>query len=1218
MGRTDKRSTGKRSIGKLLALSAASITTVLVSSHANAQVDVNPPLPNVLLLVDSSGSMEYQADGTELVTCTYNNNASDLTRWHTLVEVLTGTVQNRGCLAVPRDDANFITEFTFGGETPYDSTYHLPHHRLVSNDCVAGPGTVPSTPFEWPAGAIAYHAYNNTGTACGVAGFAQASDGLMDTFRDRVRFGLMTFDPLTDEGTGVAGGVINAATGFAGLWSYYNNWQGGGTAASGYPPACSGQMMEVGARNAAAPPWEGRMIAFGPPDATLLVTQQQYNDRIQEALLAMRPYGATPLNGMMADAYEFLRNDADSDPLNVGYDFGPKDDGYVNEGCRDQYVIVLSDGEPNLDLRPYCEAVGGVCPFPDKPEEIASNLFNTADPDDSVQVFAVGFGLSSGTGFDCNTLSIPADLNSGGQCDGATGSLEACCNLSRIAYEGGTSQAYFADNTAQLKTAISQVLAQIAAGSTSRTSPVFASVGATQIGSSNAPGVAFEFTSSFSPAPGALWGGNLERHRWQCNTVSGALVAELQDVEVLLGDDFSANLNSGSGPSRVFYTVVGTQSLVGSDPFIDSESTIRPNLAVPDDDGMGTYTGTWETGSITGLANIMQAAPAAMGMYPLPAACSATDLNAASEADCAYKVMNWQLGGSNGASFPSRENAFGAIYHASPGLLGAPTARLRDPSYTVFAQAQAERPVVLYTVTTDGQVHAFKVASNDPSEPGIEADTLENNELWSFMPPHALKGIVSQYSATQQILLDGTPVVTDTIFERTQAQAQLGGEVGGASWHSVLVAGGRGAGGFYYALDVTDPTAPEFLWQISTDTAGNPLFSDTTGTPTVARISMDDNGTLKEVGVAILPGGEGTLGVGTCARQGSSFAHIEAAYIPRSNVRCWNDGPGRSLTIVRLDTGEIIKTFRGVAADGPATINAGQVKIAGFDSPITGQPVAFPNLTGQTANRIYVADADGTLWRIDLSSTDPLDWEAHVAWDGYPLGSDNDDEGEPVQTKVLVSLDGEGNTVLLYATGDQETFHATATMKTRVWSVLEKPVAVGTVPFSTEANWYIPFDGGKRVTGPMAIFDEVVYFATFTPQPIGTNSCSDGFGSVWGVHFKDSYNSGSGPRPDPMLPVDPNANPIVFVDEQVQPAGTIVFGVAVTQEPACFETAAVTDSYSGSYNSITSSTPPSFVLSYHTGTGGTAAQGAKTKTQTKSLPTPKNSARIDSWAGVVE
>jgi len=567
---------------------------------------------------------------------------------------------------------------------------------------------------------------------------------------------------------------------------------------------------------------------------------------------------------------------------------------------------------------------------------------------------------------------------------------------------------------------------------------------------------------------------------------------------------------------------------------------------------------------------------------------------------------------------------FGAIYHATPAISGPPSAAIRDPAYEAFALANATRPLMLYSVTTDGQLHGFKIASNDPTDStGVLGDQLKNNELWSFLPPHVLPNILSQYSSAQQILLDGSPVVKDVVFERTLTQAIAGN----AGWHTMLVAGGRGAGGFYYAVDVTDPTTPQFRWQLSDTRAGGgleALFGSVSGTPAIATITVDDAGVAKEVGVAILPGGAGIPASGDCPRNNTNFAHIDTApgqttnYQPRSSVRCWQDGPARSLTIVRLDTGEVLMSFRGKTADGPASLDSSRVKVVGFDSPITGEPVPFPSLVGQISDRIYVGDADGTLWRIDLSSSDPQDWTAHIAWDAYSVSGDLPSEGQPVETRPVLSVDERGNTIIIYSTGDQENFFTPTTgMKNRIWSITEEPVAVGSVPFRNKENWFVPFDDGKRVTGALALFDEVVYFATFTPQT-GGNICDDGFGSIWGVHFVDRTITGGGPRPLPRLPQDPNAVPIVFVDEQPQATGTVVFGVSVTQEPSCFETASVTDEYVGTYTQITNIVPPRFTLSFHTGSKGQPSPGSQTNISKIVLPIPRNTSRIDSWAAIIE
>src|SRR5262249_22018974 len=150
-------------------------------------------------------------------------------------------------------------------------------------------------------------------------------------------------------------GSIVAASPFLGQWSYLRdssnpNYSLGtlfSGAADGLPANCAPprQAFEVGARHYGAPPWEGRMVQFPAQDASLLDIQRT-NDQIQRVLLATRPYGATPIDGMMDDARDYFW-------YHTG---GPKDDSYVSTAkCREQFIVLLTDGAPNLNLRPSCQ-----------------------------------------------------------------------------------------------------------------------------------------------------------------------------------------------------------------------------------------------------------------------------------------------------------------------------------------------------------------------------------------------------------------------------------------------------------------------------------------------------------------------------------------------------------------------------------------------------------------------------------------------------------------------------------------------------------------------------------------------------------------------------------------------------------------------------------------------------------------------------------------------
>src|SRR5678815_760942 len=268
-----------RSVTHLLLPAATAGAALSIASAAHAQIDITPPLPNVLLLIDTSGSMENMIDGTapegSAAACT-PNTTTPMNRWATLVSVLTGSIQNFSCSKIDRSSGLFKNEYRFGGIKPYDADYYLPFHRLLSNGCTPGPGTVPATWPGWPVGGIKYHDFSDASVACSAPGWQQNNDGILDTFRDRVRFGLMTFDTLPDPGTGASGSNYDASSGINGMWSYYLGWNASGSPANGNPPNCANHPFEVGARGPAAPPWEGRLTGFSPYDSTL-ATIQQYN-----------------------------------------------------------------------------------------------------------------------------------------------------------------------------------------------------------------------------------------------------------------------------------------------------------------------------------------------------------------------------------------------------------------------------------------------------------------------------------------------------------------------------------------------------------------------------------------------------------------------------------------------------------------------------------------------------------------------------------------------------------------------------------------------------------------------------------------------------------------------------------------------------------------------------------------------------------------------------
>ena len=1271
------------------------LSTLAIAFSASAQRDIAPPLPNVLLLVDTSGSMEYKTDGST-VTCNPANTAltNDKSRWVNVIEVLSGTINGYSCESMDRVSSTFKTgEYQLvAGTPPYDWRYPIPYHRPLSGGatgCAPGkgqlPGVSPANPFLWPTtNAVNYHRYSDTSLACGMS---LAGDGILDSFGSRVRFGLMTFDTEVDPNRGYApaGGDYTSANadtpgGQAGLWSYVV-----GSQAVGRPVGCTTPSVpqEVGARNGAAPVWEGRMVNFGNPNDADTATRQTLTNHVKEVLLATRPFGATPIAGMLRDAEDFFWNDPSNDPTSVAAgavdpfdDYGPRFDPYLQ--CttpRQQAIILLTDGEPNMDLRPFCSDPGspaGQCPF-DLPETIANRLANpvsaTRKP---VKTYVVGFALEqvdhdsnpATAAVSCNSLVTPAPPTAPllppaaprtvlAACNNPPASnapLQACCTLWKIAI-AGMGDAYFASNASDLRGAVSNILSR-SVPTTSRTQPAISGGGAAN------GGAGYRFLSGFEVGQLSPWRGHLERHRIVCvpgATPTSPKVPQEEYSPSTKADDFAANVNNANPATRRFFTVVGKTS---AGVVVAGGETVRKSIGSTDPDGAGIVAPEAHAGLAPFYSSDVP--PAAMA---IPVANYPSGVTTAAQARTFF--LEWLLGlnalsdRNHRCKNPSSGDCslFGDIYHSTPQIVGAPTALIRDESYEAFAIQNKLRPIMLYTSTNDGFLHAFKVTSNDPADASNPAALAEqpgqNNELWSFAPPAVLPSLHALYPYNHMNLLDGVATIRDVVatasgssappvlFERNAADAR--GGVG--TWRTILVQGFGADRGGYFALDVTNPVpdpgnptdtdrgGPRFLWQLTRDNAGKELFGKGGGTPTITTLFFDPSGGTnpREIPVAVLPGGRGGTLTGAPSTPVRTFPGVtlDPRFTPRGQVNGYTWGSGnveigaRSLTIVRLDTGEIVRTFRQTTAEVNATLQS-RVTVADLDSPIIGQAVPFPGDVGTVADRLIIGDQDGRLWKVNVASRNPANWTMKLFFDLYPSSisaatAHDFDDGQPIAVPPVISIDRNGEMTVAAATGDQDALGYAPNQTNYVYSLIEDTDTSHTTVVN-RVNWLKSFANGERIVGPLALFGSNVYFATFLAAS-GTNVCSIGTSKLWGMNYiqpfstSDFKQGGAGglnnPTPTPSTP---------FV-QMIDYGDTVVSGVSIAQQPSCYSSAvdAIGDDRVGfgGMARISQVGTSKFQLVMHQNQSGTGSNQAIANS-VQDLPTPPASSRIASWATLIE
>jgi type IV pilus assembly protein PilY1 len=683
-------------------------------------------------------------------------------------------------------------------------------------------------------------------------------------------------------------------------------------------------------------------------------------------------------------------------------------------------------------------------------------------------------------------------------------------------------------------------------------------------------------------------------------------------------------------------------------------------------------------------------------------------------------------------------NPLGGILHSTPAVSSPPTSLLRDDSYQAFAndvkQFTPVRDPVLYVATTDGLLHAFDtlntVANEGAATPtiGVPGGTVGNNELWAFIPPGVLPNLLSEFYDASSVILDGSPVVRDMVWDRFSGSPLPASCPGSADlcWHTTLVAGFGGGGRGYYSLDVTDPRpnhfqaytpasfgsaatgaaaakGPHFQWQLASMQpvgAGAELFGKQSVTPALATILYDPACSVPpcnphEVGVAILPGGlDGTPTGAGCQRAGAGpapksplnyptgsdlFSPPATLYAARSYVRKWaqkcfasdpgagsSSVAGRSVTIVRVDTGQILAVFARNpidSADVPASLAAGVQINAPFDSPMTGTPIVYPAELGADVQRVFIGDADGTLWRLDLSNPNPSKWQASLFADPYSPALETGVAGQlpaspcasgqcapvadsqPISVNPVVAINDFGDVTVEFATGDNssytdkytipgDTSGATYLVTSYVFATQETAApSLVTYPGGTVAkvNWYQKLINGERVSGPMVVFNNTLYFATFAPTTAAA-ACSGGDPRIWGMDFTQASAAAcpvlapnNAVCPTPLgfggIPRDflAQAPPGVYTDPPdasgATTRGIVIPGLTVTYSPACL----------GGGTEL----PAAPMLTAAVGHPPTVANPNGTPVGLGSLGSPNGGVpghtlsnisrtRLDSWAAIVE
>lgn len=1153
-----KLSASVPTLGLTLALALAALAAPAPASAQPPDIRSVPPV--VMLLVDSSGSME-KVGGCACSTpaCTEclpdcNVGSPDRNRWTTVVEAFTGTIDSYSCESQDRSAS------AFAGQPDY--RYFMPHIAAGGIDCLSTAGC--------PSGQTCSA---DMTLVAGDTGFCQTEDGILDVYRDRAKFGLMTFD-ATSTFTGerelmtrtdfLARGGQNEM--ISGGYSY------GGARPFSFPGCGEPYMIDNGARNEDA--GAGRLVSVGVESVDDIT---QINRAVQGALLnpEARPFGATPIAGMLEDLGYYFDNHRDVRQISA---LGTTGDPF--NACRARYAILVTDGRPTSDMRgaPYfCDALGTPVGDTGCPYDMAVNTAASLVASDTIAgLFVVGFNVSP--------ESCPS-----GDVDCQTRALEAVANLNDIAAAGGTTAAIFADDGPSLRAALTTIMDRAAPGTTTRTVPAFGNTGTGAAG----PGTQLQFNTGFDVGngdEGIPWTGVLERRRIECD----GLVPTPRPITD--ADRFQVTLNNqtgtidSSGLARRLLTVTPTNRahynghLVGR----GTDDLTARLLPVP-----------------SNATTINQTNLQLTSFRRENTALTRQMLNVSTNAR-RNEIIDWV----HGIAGTERENRrLGSIYHSSPAVVSAPSVDILDESFNLFRQRPevAGRPTMLYVGSNDGVLHAFAAADHTfPADhPRAGQSLTAGEEVWGFIPPLLLRNFDGVMDA-QQWMVDGSPVVRELFYARNFDDGDSGD-----FYHTTLFLGMRAGANGFVALDVTDPIDPQFLWQYT-----DPVFGNTYGTPTAAQALIRLDSRVHERGIVLLPGGHGTTrSSGACDAR--TEAPTSGPYAvppiagrspdsPRVQRRCW-DQAGRGLVILDVASGRVLRRWDSTT----------------FPAPVDGGVSVFLGETGTSASRAFFSDADGVMWRVDLSNQDPSQWTVrafHDVFHGMAF-----DAAQPSYPPPVLSTTAQGDVVILQGTGDIDRLDD-FNDRNRVVSITEQLTfdTTGVVSSVTPLiNWEITLDPGEQVTGPVDLFQGTVYFGSFHSTSNTINACEVGYSRIYGIDYVED----DGAR-NPQAALESIAGSGVFDRAFLGPAelpelsNQIIMGVAVTQRPTCIDGTSVseTDPYVGTRQTyrVNSSSAPTFQLVAQLSGGDGGTDGGSVGEFIRDLPPPLAYTDISGYAGSID
>ncbi|MFC3150405.1 pilus assembly protein [Litoribrevibacter euphylliae] len=374
-------------------------------------------------------------------------------------------------------------------------------------------------------------------------------------------------------------------------------------------------------------------------------------------------------------------------------------------------------------------------------------------------------------------------------------------------------------------------------------------------------------------------------------------------------------------------------------------------------------------------------------------------------------------------------------------------------------------------------------------------------EVWGFIPPEHFSELEDLRTNAESSLFGSPnkPWFIDgdisSYYEDTDGDGII--ESGDKAYLYLTM---RRGGNFIYALDVSNPTSPKFLFKITGGSGSFSELADTWSGIEVTKILANSNPVL------VFGGGydESADDVGPDTLSGSTSAGTATT--------------GRAIFVVDAFNGNLI------ASIGPSVSHT--VTVPDMDYSIPANIAVLDINNNGYADRFYAADTGANIWRVDTEvNPTPSNWTVtHIAdvSNNFDGNSSNDGRKFLYRVDVVAAEDSVGDYhAVLIGSGDREHPFDTGVknymymFKDRYINLLSSQSNVITMPSMYDATdnliqegsdptaeialldsatgWFIELGTGEKTVSHVTSLAGVAYFNTNQPDT-GSTSCGSNLG----------------------------------------------------------------------------------------------------------------------------